>query len=97
MVTIILWMREAAPGSTDEDVLALASEEERILLTFDKDFGELAFRSDQSFKCGIVLFRIPMPSSKYLAKFIVNAMASRSDWPRQFSVVEVDRVRMKPL
>ena len=93
----VLWIRESAPGSADEDVLALASEEERVLLTFDKDFGELAFRSGLPAKCGIVLFRIPMASAKYLARFIVNVMTSRSDWPDHFSVVEIDRIRMKPL
>jgi predicted nuclease of predicted toxin-antitoxin system len=93
----VLWIREAAPGSADEDVLALGSEEERVLLTFDKDFGELAFRSGLPAKSGIVLFRIPMQSAEYLAQFIVNSMASRSDWSGQFSVVEVDRIRMKPL
>ena len=40
----VLWIREAAPGSSDPDVLARASGEERLLITFDKDFGELAFR-----------------------------------------------------
>jgi len=93
----VLWIRENAPGSADDDVLALASEEDRILLTFDKDFGELAFRSGLPAGCGIVLFRIPMQSAQYLAQFIVNVMASRSDWSGQFSVVEVDRIRMKPL
>ena len=34
----IVWVRTAAPGSIDEDVLAWATRENRILLTFDKDF-----------------------------------------------------------
>jgi hypothetical protein len=38
----VVWVRIAAPGTTDPDVLAWAAREERILLTFDKDFGELA-------------------------------------------------------
>jgi predicted nuclease of predicted toxin-antitoxin system len=36
----IVWVRTMAPGSKDEDILALAVREERIILTFDKDFGE---------------------------------------------------------
>jgi uncharacterized protein with PIN domain len=40
----VIWVRTAAPGSRDEDILALAAREERIILTFDKDFGELAAR-----------------------------------------------------
>jgi predicted nuclease of predicted toxin-antitoxin system len=38
----IISIRIAAPGSKDEDVLALAVRETRIILTFDKDFGELS-------------------------------------------------------
>jgi predicted nuclease of predicted toxin-antitoxin system len=38
----VVWVRSAAPGTPDSDVLAWASRESRILLTFDKDFGELA-------------------------------------------------------
>jgi predicted nuclease of predicted toxin-antitoxin system len=41
----IVWVRTLAPGSKDEDVLAWAVREERIILTFDKDFGELAWRA----------------------------------------------------
>ncbi|MBI1778273.1 MAG: hypothetical protein HYR63_23290, partial [Proteobacteria bacterium] len=35
--------------------------DERILLTFDKDFGELAGASALPSACGVVLFRVPMP------------------------------------
>jgi predicted nuclease of predicted toxin-antitoxin system len=36
----VIWVRISAPGSSDNDVLAQAAREGRILLTFDKDFGE---------------------------------------------------------
>jgi predicted nuclease of predicted toxin-antitoxin system len=45
----------------DPDVLSWATRDERILLTFDKDFGELARASALPSTCGVVLFRIPMP------------------------------------
>jgi predicted nuclease of predicted toxin-antitoxin system len=38
----IVWVRAAAPGTSDPDVLPWAATEARILLTFDKDFGVLA-------------------------------------------------------
>jgi predicted nuclease of predicted toxin-antitoxin system len=40
----VAWIRTDAPGSGDRDVLARAEAEGRLLITFDKDFGELAFR-----------------------------------------------------
>ncbi len=35
----VIWMRTYAPGTADEIVLAQAQEENRIVMTFDKDFG----------------------------------------------------------
>ncbi len=57
----VVWIRIAKPGATDPEVLAWAMREERVLLTFDKDFGELAARTVQPVKCGVVLLRTPMP------------------------------------
>lgn len=93
----IIWIREADPGITDPEVLARAVQENRILLTFDKDFGELAYRAGLPADCGIVLFRIPMSSSAYVAEHALNAIGTRWDWSGHFSVVEEDRIRIKPL
>jgi predicted nuclease of predicted toxin-antitoxin system len=57
----VVWVRTAAPGVPDPEVLAWASREHRILLTFDKDFGELARGSALPRACGVVLLRMPMP------------------------------------
>jgi len=38
----VAWIHADAPGSPDELVLARAAREAAVLLTFDKDFGELA-------------------------------------------------------
>ena len=63
----VKWIRTAAPGFSDKDVLTLAVNEERILITFDKDFGELALHAKLPVKCGIILFRIPIKSSRIVA------------------------------
>jgi len=93
----VLWVRTDAPGMCDEDILSRAVTEERILITFDKDFGELAFRSRLPAKCGIILFRIFAQSSVSVAKIITTVIESRNDWAGNFSVVEEERIRMRPL
>ena len=93
----IAWVRIDAPGSPDRDVLAKAVHENRILLTFDKDFGELAWRAGLPANAGIVLFRIPMPSPADAGPAIANIIRSREDWAGHFSVVEPGRIRMRPL
>ena len=54
----VVWIRVESPGISDPEVLSRAQAENRILLTFDKDFGELAFRSKLPASVGIILFRI---------------------------------------
>ena len=76
----VLWLREKAQGITDIEVMGLGHREERILITFDKDFVGLAFCTKQSPACGIILFRIPMISSAYIAKAFVKVIESRNDW-----------------
>jgi predicted nuclease of predicted toxin-antitoxin system len=55
----VLWIRTDLPGITDQEVLARGLEDARVLLTLEKDFGELAWRSGLPASCGIVLFRLP--------------------------------------
>jgi hypothetical protein len=93
----IVWVRTTAPGSRDEDILAWAVREERVLLTFDKDFGELASRAGLPPSCGIVLFRVPMPSAALVGASLAARVGERTDWAGHFSVIEPGRVRMRPL
>lgn len=93
----VAWVRTDAPGSTDQAVLEQAVAEGRILVTFDKDFGELAWRFGLPAHCGVVLFRVSMPTATDVGKAITKVLTERSDWSAHFSVVEPGRVRMRPL
>lgn len=53
----LAWIREIAQGADDDAVLALAFTEGRVLVTFDKDFGDMAFREGKQATCGVVLLR----------------------------------------
>jgi len=92
----VAWIR-TAPGSKDPDILKRAVAENRVLLTFDKDFGELAFQFGLPAQCGIVLFRLQASSSAALANMVVAAIRSRTDWAGNFSVVEPGCPRVRPL
>lgn len=93
----VAWVHIDAPGSSDEDVLARAQAENRVLVTFDKDFGELVYRMGLPASNGVILFRISTPSPTHVAAVAVAAIQSRSDWPGHFSVVEDHRIRMTAL
>jgi hypothetical protein len=93
----VVWVRTAAPGARDPDVLAWAVRDERILLTFDKDFGELARAAALPAICGVVLLRLPMPKPGEAGRRLADLIAARDDWAGHFSVIEPGRIRMRPL
>ena len=93
----VVWIRDTTPGITDVEVLSRAMTEERILITFDKDFGELAYRSKLPATCGIVLFRISLQDLPAATQLIVATLTSRSDWPGHFAVVDDQRIRIRTL
>jgi len=93
----VVWIREDLPGSFDIQVLERAQDDNRIIITFDKDYGELAFRYGLPATCGIILFRISKPSYEHIANLSVAALNQRDDWAGHFSVIEDTRIRMKPL
>lgn len=93
----VLWIREAAPGSSDQAVLARAIAEDRLLITFDKDFGQMVYRSGVVALGGIILFRISQPSPEAVAARVAAVLSSRDDWHGHFSVVDDSTIRMRPL
>jgi predicted nuclease of predicted toxin-antitoxin system len=93
----IVWVRTAAPSSKDEIILAWAMREGRVLLTFDKDFGELAWRAGLPASSGTVLFRLPMPAAARVGAVIAARIGERTDWGGHFSVIEPGRIRMRRL
>lgn len=93
----VSWVHATAAGMRDADVLAWALRERRVLLTFDKDFGQLARNSALPAECGIVLFRLQMPPSAEAGARLSKVLADRDDWHGHFSVVEPGRIRMRRL
>ena len=89
---------EIQKGATDRKVLQIAKEQEKILVTFDKDFGYLIFRENVPIPKGIILLKFPMSSPEDSAErfwdFIVN-YAERLEG--NFIVVEENQIRIRSL
>ena len=91
------WIRTDSPGATDPQVLARAVAEQRVLRTFNKDFGQLVFQAALDASCGVVLFRISVPSAAVAAQKVLGALQQRTDWAGHFSTVDDDRIRVVSL
>ena len=93
----VAWIKESMPGAEDPAVLALAQAEQRVVVTSDTDFGELAYRSRLPAQCGVILIRLDWTEPDGDNQAVVAALTSRDTWAGLFAVVERDRVRLRPL
>jgi predicted nuclease of predicted toxin-antitoxin system len=90
-------VKESMCGAEDRAVLARAQEESRLVVTFDKDFGELAYRFSLPASSGIILFRLSGPSPDIDNARALAAFESGIDWVGSFAVVSETRIRVRPL
>ncbi len=93
----VLSVKESLRGAQDDAILAQAQSEKRIVVTHDKDFGELAFRVGLSAECGVILLRLAGTNNDTDNRRALEAIASRTDWAGHFSVISEDRIRMRRL
>jgi predicted nuclease of predicted toxin-antitoxin system len=96
----VLAIAETAPGSADEEVLAIARSEGRILLTFDRDVGELIFAKQVPVPAGVILLRpAPLRPDESVDRLVGLLQRAEKDVPLegQFTVVVNDRIRQRPL
>jgi predicted nuclease of predicted toxin-antitoxin system len=88
----------SSPGITDDEVVALCADQRRVLLTFDKDFGELVFRRGLSAATGVVLFRV-IPKSPDESAAVALALVGGPSRPGGRLLrrhARSDRVRQMP-
>ncbi len=91
----VLTVVERNPKASDEEILALATEEQRTIITEDKDFGELIFLRRLPHPCIIRLVRMSVEDKVAAVLDLVenNAHAIES---RYLVTVTQSRVRIRP-
>ncbi|MGI8910247.1 MAG: DUF5615 family PIN-like protein [Rubrobacteraceae bacterium] len=92
----ILYIAEMEPGIPDEAVLEAANRESRLLLTADKDFGELVFRQ-RRISSGVILIRLAGLTPEYKARMVASTLEERAAelTPGTFAVVAPGSVRIR--
>ena len=92
----VLYALEAFPGALDDELLACAFSEQRVLLMEDKDFGELVYRLGRPAQ-GIVLLRFDVADRALKVPRLRDLLRDESRLAGSFIVLEVDKVRARPL
>ena len=93
----VLYVAESASGLRDTDVIELASIEQRVLPTEDKDFGDLVFRRNRQVP-GVVLMRIGPAQSELKTLQLAAAIERYGEGLLgHYLVIEEGRIRVRPL
>ncbi len=93
----VVSVSEIAPGAHDDEVLRRANAESRILITNDRDFGELVYRESRASK-GILLLRFLTEDGRKKAAGLADLLPRiEPRLPGHFTVVTEDSVRLRPL
>ncbi len=84
--------RDYPPGLPDAEVLAIAKREGRILITDDRDFGELVFRHRQP-HTGVIYLRLASYSFALTTARLDEVLTRHADKLDRFLVVTPGSVR----
>ena len=90
-------VRDTMRAATDGSVLDAALTERRLLVTEDKDFGELVFARGAP-TLGVLLLRYPPAARSRVALRVIDYVGARSaELVGSFVVVGPSRTRVRPL
>ena len=90
----VLAVAEAAPGTEDVVVVDLAVREGRILLTEDKDFGQLVYAAKRG-TGGVILLRYPATARTNLSEAVMELVGRLGEsLLGRFVVMQPGRVRI---
>ncbi|WP_310488631.1 DUF5615 family PIN-like protein [Chamaesiphon sp. VAR_69_metabat_338] len=93
----VWYVAEMEPGIPDDEVLALANREGAILITADKDFGELVFRL-RYLATGIILIRLAGLSISAKCDIIsITIQEHESELFSAFAVLAPTSIRIRKL
>jgi len=86
---------DGAAGAVDDDVLARAAGAGSVLLTADKDFGELVYRLRRA-HAGVILLRLAGMAAEERAELVSTVLRERAvELPGSFTVIDRDAVRVR--
>jgi len=91
----VLSVRDINPSMSDSKIIGIASKDNRIIITMDKDFGELVYNSGLTHK-GILLLRTENCSGDKKIKILSEILRNySSELEENFCVFSKDRLRIR--
>ena len=94
----VLWVSSEFPSIKDEAVILFASVENRIIITFDRDYGELLFKRRLDKPLGVIYLRLGNFEPEEPAEILLNYLSlPTSVFEGRFSVTTRSNMRQRHL
>ena len=93
----VLSIVESHSGDADTEVLALAREEGRWLVTFDRDYGELLFARNYAPPPAVILLQVPSYRPDEPAAWLEQLLREQEGLLGKFTVFTGKTLRSRPL
>jgi predicted nuclease of predicted toxin-antitoxin system len=91
----VISVSELSPGIPDEEVLGMANSNRCLLLTGDKDFGELAFRQNLVHH-GVLLLRLTGLQTEDKAELVLKVLETHgTELEQAFTVITPTQIRIR--
>ena len=91
----LISIAEDYQGISDEQVMKIAIEEDRIILTHDSDYGELIFKYGYKPHEGVIYFRIYDFEPSDPAKILLELIKQNINFKRNLTVVDERSIRQR--
>jgi predicted nuclease of predicted toxin-antitoxin system len=83
-------------GISDRNIIQLANQEDRLILTFDRDFGHLIFKEGVIPKMGIIFFRLQQFHPLLPAQVVIDLLQNNNfETVGAITVIEDNFIRQK--
>lgn len=91
----VISISEISPRISDDQVLTIANQEKAVLITDDKDFGELVFRQ-RKISRGVILCRLAgLETSQKANKVVTSIEKYQNQLFNSFSVIDHKSIRIR--
>jgi len=92
----ITYIGKNTPGITDKEVMESAQSQQRLIITFDRDYGELIFKHNYKPEQGVLYFRLPEYSPEQPAMIVHELLAIfKLETYRRLTVYDGQTIRQR--
>lgn len=92
----VLSIAEDYRSIADSEIMAIAQEEERLIVTFDRDYGELIYRHNYKPEKGVLYFRLSVFAPDEPGKIVHYLLSElQLDTQRKLTVYTSQSIRQR--